>query len=330
MAAAPPTSSWQLRIDGRSIAEPDRQSLGRALEQTQHLLWLDITGPTDEDMALLQDAFDLHELALDDALKAGQRAKIESYPGHYFITFYHVAYGRNDRTLQLTPLHLFAAQRYLISIHPEPIARIDELLARPRRPFPDDEKRGGAGLYALLDAIVDDYFPILDAIGDEIADLEDHIFTRTAEEDREVFATVFTLKKKLLRLRRRVAPERDILNVLLRHEQPLFDTSDTAYLQDLYDHLVRLTESIDLYRDLLTSALESHLSYQSNRLNRVVEVLTVASIILMSCALIAGIYGMNFDVMPELHWTFGYLFALGLMAAISGGLITLFRHQGWL
>jgi magnesium transporter len=133
-----------------------------------------------------------------------------------------------------------------------------------------------------------------------------------------------------LHLRRVVAPERDVLNRLLRRELPVFKPEDLAYLQDVYDHIVRVTDSVDTYRDLLSSALDSYLSVQSNNLNQIVKVLTIASIILMSNALVSGIYGMNFQFMPELGWRFGYPFALGLMVIISTVLILYFRRRKWL
>ncbi len=127
-----------------------------------------------------------------------------------------------------------------------------------------------------------------------------------------------------------VAPERDVLNVLIRREVPVFERNTILYLQDVYDHIVRITDSIDTYRDLLSSALDAFLSVQSNRLNQIVKILTIASIVLMSDALVAGIYGMNFDYIPELHWVFGYPWALGLMVVISAGLMLFFRRRKWL
>jgi magnesium transporter len=127
-----------------------------------------------------------------------------------------------------------------------------------------------------------------------------------------------------------VAPERDVLNVLIRREVPIFERNTILYLQDVYDHIVRITDSIDTYRDLLSSALDAFLSVQSNRLNQIVKILTIASIILMSTTLIAGIYGMNFEFMPELHWAIGYPWALGLMIVTTVGLIGFFRWRKWI
>ena len=156
--------------------------------------------------------------------------------------------------------------------------------------------------------------------------------------ESEVFATgepraqaaIFALKKDLLTLRRVVAPERDVLNAILRRDTPLFGDREIVYLQDVYDHLLRVTDAIDLYRDLLSSAIDASLSLTGNRLNQIMRTLTASSIILMSMTVVASVYGMNFDFMPELHWTLGYPFALGLMLAVGGTLLLVFRRSGWL
>jgi magnesium transporter len=153
-----------------------------------------------------------------------------------------------------------------------------------------------------------------DQVAEEAEELEDAIFAAPSEE---TIQEIFELKKELLRLRQVFAPERDVVNVLLRRELPVFKSRDVAYLQDMYDHLVRLTDGLDTYRDLVSSALDSYLSIQSNNLNQIMKTLTIGSILLMSASLIAGIYGMNFVYMLELAKRWGYPFALGLMAAVT-------------
>ena len=319
--------AWAACADGTPLPQPDRRALEQALAAPTGLLWLDVTAPREEDGALLQEVFGLHKLAVEDALEENERAKVESLDGYYSITFYAAAYSRAAGQIELRPLHLFIGRRFLVTVHGQSVEPVAATMRRWQAPDSPIEPRVGQVAYALIDALIDDYFPILDAIADEIDDLEDRIFVRG---EADVIQTVFALKKDLLRLRRRVAPGRDVLNVLLRRELPIFDADDLPYLRDLYDHVVRLTENIDLYRDLLSSALDSHLSFQSNRLSQVVKALTVASIILMTNALIAGIYGMNFEHMPELAWRYGYPLALGLMATLSLVLVFFFRRRGWL
>lgn len=298
------------------------------LARADNLLWLDITDPTDAEALLLREEFGFHPLAVEDALTSHQRPKVEIYDDHYFLVFYAAHYHPEtpDIHINLQALHLFIGSNYLISVHQGPFHHVGDTLARWRSPKSVLTNHLGSLLHALLDAVVDDYFPLMDAVGDRIEDLEDAIFTHF---DENAIQAIFALKKDLLMMRRVIAPSRDILNVLLRRELPIFQANDIAYLQDVYDHTVRVTDSIDTYRDLLSNALDSYLSVQSNKLNQIVKVLTITSIMLMTNALVAGIYGMNFQFMPELSWPFGYPFALGLMATLSTGLALLFRRLHW-
>ncbi|MDQ3705993.1 MAG: magnesium transporter CorA family protein [Chloroflexota bacterium] len=185
----------------------------------------------------------------------------------------------------------------------------------------------GILLYSLLDTIVDNYFPVVDSIVDRVEDLETEIFEHY---NQKAIESIFSLKKDLLGLRKVLAPERDVLNILVRRDLPIFDQQTLLYFQDLYDHIVRITESVDTYRDLLSSALDSYLSMQSNRLNITVQTLTSLSIILMSVAAVAGWYGMNFAAMPELTSRFGYPgVMLGVVLLVIAEVI-FFKRKGWL
>lgn len=310
---------FETKVDPREISE---------LRDTPGVtLWLDLTKPNAAELDLLREEFDFHPLALEDATRAHQRPKVDSYGSYYFVVFYCLDIIEQSDRICTTPLYLFIGHNYLVTIHAEPIAQIEETVRRWQAPESPLEQDVGSLIYALLDAIVDDYFPVMDQIADRVADMEVDIFEHFNED---ALQTIFHLKKDLLQLRRVLSPERDVLNVMLRRDIRVFDANDVVYLQDVYDHIVRTTDAIDSYRELLSSALDSFLSVQSNRLNQIVKALTVASIVLMSVAVVAGIYGMNFDYMPELHWRYGYAWALGLMAAIAGGLILFFRRIRWL
>ncbi len=310
---------------GRFNGDITPSNISETLHEADSVVWLDIRDPNEQDIALLREEFHFHELSLEDAVREQQRPKVEAFEGYYFIVFYAVVY--QEGRIQTQALHLFVGHNFLVSVHRGDFRQIDETVARWRAPNSPLGKTVGALLYALLDAIVDDYFPTMDGLTDRIEELEDAIFEQF---DKTSIQTIFGLKRDLLMLRRMLGPERDVVNVLLRREVPVFRAKDLVYLQDLYDHIVRLSDNIDTYRDLLSSALDSYLSLQSNRLNQIVKVLTIASIILMSDALIAGIYGMNFAHMPELGWQFGYPFAIGLMLTISIGLVALFKRLRWI
>jgi magnesium transporter len=297
------------------------------LQEPNRTIWLDLENPSEEEIALLHDEFGFHHLAIEDATRAHERPKIDAYDNYYFLVLYAGFYEPGSNELRLEGLNLFVGPNYLVSVHRGAIRQVEDTRRRWQQAASPMGNTVGALLYSLLDAVVDDYFPLLDQLADRVEDLEDTIFNDFKEESIQ---EIFTLKKDLLRLRRVVAPERDVLNVLLRRELPVFRPDDTIYLQDVYDHIVRVTDSVDTYRDLLSSALDSYLSLQSNRLNQILKVLTIASISLMSAALIAGIYGMNFDYMPELRWRYGYPFALLLMVGVSLGLIAIFKRLKWL
>jgi lipoprotein signal peptidase len=187
----------------------------------------------------------------------------------------------------------------------------------------------GAGLlaYLLTDSIVDDYMPLLDVLSDRMDDLEDQIF---GEFQPESIQEIFRIKKQLLFLRRTVTPLRDVFNTMLRREQPIFPRETHVYFQDVFDHIIRVADTIDTLRDMLSSTMDAYLSIQGNRMNQIMKRLTSISTVLMSATLVAGIYGMNFDYMPELHWRFGYVGALAAMLAVGLVLYFYLRKVKWL
>lgn len=326
----PPAQPRRLIVceaDGRFVSKVNPSDISEILKQHGRFVWLDLQDPQEPDIALLRDEFNFHPLAIEDATRTHQRPKLDSYDTYYFIVFYCLSYDSAHQRLAAQQVSLFIGANYIVSVHEGPIDAIDTTIRRWQRSEEDFGRDAGALLYALLDAIVDDYFPVIDQLAERVEVIEEQIFERFSET---VLQEVFSLKRDLLNARRIIAPERDVLNVLLRREVPIFQRNTILYLQDVYDHIVRITDSIDTYRDLLAGALDAFLSVQSNRLNQIVKILTIASIILMSDALIAGIYGMNFEFMPELHWPYGYPFALGLMAVVSLALIVFFRWRKWL
>ncbi len=333
-------------LEGRSFKHDlPLTAISDLLAAADAVVWLDIQDPTEADVALLADEFGFHPLAIEDATRSHERPKVDAYPaaealaadetsarrgrtaGYYFVVFYEALFDPADGRIVTEPVNLFIGANYLVTVHRREIRHVKETLARWQTPGGPLGSSVAALVHALLDAIVDDYFPLMDRVADQVEELEDAIFVHYEEESIQ---TIFGLKRDLLGLRRVVAPERDVLNVLLRRELPLFRQADIAYLQDVYDHLVRVTDHIDTYRDLLSSALDSYLSLQSNNLNQIVKILTIASIILMVDSLIAGIYGMNFVHMPELQWRLGYGFALLLMVVLNVGLVVYFKRKRWL
>lgn len=291
------------------------------------VVWADVNDPTSGDFLRLAEEFGFHPLSIEDCQHPHQRPKVEEFNGYYFVVLYEAQLvGPNDE-LELRELNIFLGANYLVTVHSRPMRAIDT--ARRLWPEWSDRAEHGAGLlaYLLIDAIVDDYMPLLDILSDRMDELEDRIF---GEFNSEAMHEIFRIKKQLLHLRRSIAPLRDVFNTMLRREQPIFARATHVYFQDVFDHIIRVADTIDTLRDLLGSAMDAYLSVAGNRMNMVMKRLTSISTILMSVTLIAGIYGMNFEIMPELKWKYGYVFALSSMVVVGVAIYAYFKRLKWL
>jgi magnesium transporter len=295
--------------------------------EPDNVIWADVSDPTSADFEELGEEFGFHHLSIEDCRTEHQRPKIEEYTGYYFIVLYEAQLsGVNDR-LELRELNIFFGKNYLVTVHSRPIRAINTA-TRLWHEW-SDRAELGAGLltYLLIDAIVDDYLPLLDIISERMDDLEDSIF---GEWRAQVIEEIFAVKKKLLFLRRSVTPLRDVFNTMLRREQPIFPREIHVYFQDVFDHLIRVADTIDTMRDMLSSTMDAYLSVSGNRMNKIMKRLTSVATILMSVTLIAGIYGMNFNFMPELHWRYGYVLALLSMVGVGMALYWYLKKVDWL
>jgi magnesium transporter len=291
-----------------------------------NIVWVDVADPTSEDFDELAKEFGFHPLSIEDCRNEHQRPKVEEFQGYYFIVLYEAELVLGRR-LELRELNIFLGKNFLVTVHSQPIRAV-EIAERLWREWTDLAERGtGLLAYLLIDTIVDNYMPLLDALSDRMDELEDQIFV---DFKAEALEEIFRIKKELLFLRRSVTPLRDVFNTLLRREQQIFSRETHVYFQDVFDHLIRVADTIDTLRDLLSATMDAYLSVSGNRMNMIMKRLTVISTILMSVTLIAGIYGMNFDFMPELKWRFGYVGALGSMLAIGIAIYLYFRKIKWL
>jgi magnesium transporter len=293
----------------------------------RNIVWADVSDPTSQDFLDLAEEFGFHPLSIEDCRQTHQRPKVEEYPGYYFIVLYEAELAGPQDSLELRELNIFLGSNYLVTVHSRPIRAI-QTADRLWKEW-TDRLEHGAGLlaYLLIDAIVDDYLPLLDVLSERVDDLEDQIF---GEFQPEAIQDIFRIKKQLLYLRRSVTPLRDVFNTLLRREQPIFARETHVYFQDVFDHLIRVADTIDTLRDMLGSTMDAYLSVSGNRMNLVMKRLTSIATILMSVTLVAGIYGMNFKLMPELEWKYGYVFALLSMVGIGLALYFYFRKVKWL
>ena len=316
----------------RSMGDATLDDIRDCLEQKTGVVWIDASGPSFEEIDAIGDLFHFHALSLEDAHLRHQRPKVDQYEGYLFIVFYVMA--EVDGEIRTVEVDFFVGEHYVVTMHQRPLAALGEVQQRWMR----NAAANGSGtsgsahsagilLYSILDAIVDAYFPLVDRIGEEIERLEESIFT---SDDPDAQRKIFSMKRNLLSMRRVLGPERDVMNVLVRRDTPIFEMTTVIYMQDVYDHILRVNDALDIYREIVTSALDAHLSMTSNRLNVVMKRMTAASVILMTVTIVASIYGMNFVHMPELDWRFGYPLALGVMLAAAGVLIAVFKKIDYL
>jgi magnesium transporter len=288
------------------------------------LVWVSARSPDAATIEILRREFNLHPVAVEDVQKRGQRPKLDPYVGQHMI----VAYEVTESESELSEIHLFVGNGWLLTVTWNPTPMVDGI----RHRFEDGAKGLGGGgvgelLYAVLDAAVDSYFPEVDRLSDRISELEDRVLEGDA--DSASLREVLVVKRRLLNMRRILAPTRDVANQLVRRDLDVIEPATVPYYQDLYDHLVRVIDQLDVYRDLLAAVLDARLTVASNSLNAIMKRLTAFTVILMVPTLIAGIYGMNFDYMPELGWPLGYPMAVGLMALTVSVATIFFRRRGW-
>jgi len=291
------------------------------------VLWLDLEAPSEKELAEIALEFDLHALAIEDATKENQRPKIEEYEQFYLMVFYTIDLNKATNELQTGEIDMFLGKNYLITVHQTFLPELKEAEQRWTRNGHKHPWGIGVLLYSLLDTIVDHYFPVIDALVDQAEELEDRILLGKRQSSFTI--DLLELKKQFLTLRRIAGPQRDVLNVLTNRDNPLYDEHVIIYFRDVYDHITRIGDSIDMHQDQLSTIMDANLSIVSNDLNQVMRTLTATSILLMVNALIAGIYGMNFDNMPELHWEYGYFAVLALMLGLTIVLIVYFKRLKW-
>jgi magnesium transporter len=308
------------------VSETRLEDLSELITYEQTTIWVDVVDPTPKEIARIGKEFHFHPLALEDVARGGQRPKVDQYDGYQFIVFFGLA-SQNER-ITTHEVDIFLAKHCMVTFHKSDLPVMTQTADRWRK---NADALGSEGvaflLHSVLDSLVDGYFPVLDEIAERADALEESIILAGQPT---LQAEILRLRRELLLIRRVVGPERDVMNVLIRRDPPLFSSKEVLYFQDVYDHLLRVSDTVDIYRDMLSSVLDANLSMVSYTLNVVVKRLTSYSIILMSISIVAGIYGMNFVFMPELDWRFGYPFALGLMVVIATVEVGIFRRINWL
>jgi magnesium transporter len=312
--------------DGKKIADITRDEISTYLDRNDCIVWVAVRDPEPHELDLLEEEFKLHPLAIEDARHGHQRPKFEEYGDSLFFVMHMIEPDGDE--LRVGEVEVFVAKNYVLSVRSRSDRNFADVRARCERE-PELLQHGtGYILYALMDAVVDRYFPILDSIETQLENIEDRIFAGTSP--RANIEALYGIKQDLVTLKHATAPLLEAVGKLHGGRVPHLCTGLGDYFRDVSDHLGRINQSIDAARDMITTAISVNLSLITLQENEVTKRLAGYAALVAVPTLIAGIYGMNFDHMPELRWQWGYPLSLAAMAIIDGYLFYRFRKAKWL
>ncbi|MBT2522940.1 magnesium/cobalt transporter CorA [Arthrobacter sp. ISL-28] len=322
-------------VDGVRSAEP--QSLEQTFETlSAHggMAWIGLYRPTEPEMAAVAAEFGLHELAVEDAISAHQRPKLERYGDNLFTVLRPARYLDDTETVEFGELHIFTGRNFVVTVRHAEMSGVGQVRRRLEA-RPDLLRHGPeAVLYALLDRVVDDYAPVVAGLENDIDEIEDQLFSG----DSTVSRRIYELAREVIQFQRAIHPLPGMMQQLKRgFEKYVVDTDLQHSLRDVEDHVERVISRANSFRDLLQNALTLDGTLTANRQNEAsaeqneqVKKISGWAAIFFAPSLVAGVYGMNFDHMPELHWAFGYPLSIGLMAGAAGLMYAIFKRKGWL
>jgi len=317
-------------MPARLLVKEPSQTTERPPEELSELrdrpCWLDISDPKSHDFELAAKELSLHPLAVEDAQQRHERPKIDQYDDHYFIVFYALE-EPSPGVVREVEISIFMSQNAIVTVHEGDFTARAAVEKRFRE---GKLQTTGLLLHALLDTVVDQYFKIVDALGDRVELLESMVVGGEAPDYDTSIRELFVLKRDLVRIRHLIAPERDVLTVLVRGDiRELRETGRRAYFQDVYDHISRVTDEIDTFRELTSNVIDAHLASVSNRLNEVVKVLTSMATVLLVLTVVTGFFGQNWKFIPYDSEPL-FFASLIFMVVVAAGTAYYFRRKGWL
>ncbi|HUP61030.1 MAG TPA: magnesium/cobalt transporter CorA [Thermoanaerobaculia bacterium] len=315
-------------LRNRTVLQGGIELIGDWSEDGEDCVWVDISDPVQSDVEpLLEEWFRFHELAAEDALSPSTLPKYDSFPRYDFFVFRMTSLKHAVQAIETEKLSCFLGRNFLITIARIKLEAIDAIWSR----LPQDARHLQRGvdfaMYSFLDYLVDEHFPLLDDIEERMDNIQTMIFSSPSQT---LLDELLELKRELNVLRRALLPQRELLNQMSRGNAKFIQQPHLIYFRDLYDHMYRIGESIDVERDMATTTMEAYLSVVANRTNDIMKVLTVFSAMILPMTLITGIYGMNFPGMPEFQWRYGQIFAFALMAVVAVVMMMWFWRKGWL
>jgi magnesium transporter len=315
---------------GTIVIDLPKEQLASAAKDAQARLWIDLVDPTEEEARwIFLEIYRFHPLAVEDAIQDAHVPKLDDY-GHYlYLVFHTVNLGEKRMALATHEMDVFLGANFLITMHEDARESLDKIWTSEAHQQNGLARGPAYLLYELLDRQIDSYIPILDRFEAELEALGDALFRKPKRNEDAMLNDILTAKSSSLRLHRILAPQRELLHRLSRNDYAVIPADARLYFHDVYDHLVRLNDLAESMRDLAGSTIETHLALVNNRMNEVMKVLTMISTIFIPLSFIAGVYGMNFEFMPELHQRWSYPLVWLIFISIAIAMIQFFRRRGW-
>ena len=317
-----------LYLPGEGVRVQEGIADFRAMTRTEGaVLWVDMCKPTDEESYVLTHDFNFHPLAVEDVISEKPRTKLDDYEKYIFLVFQIVDYVGREEGLKIGEIDLFLTGNALVTVHYDDHRMFDYLYHRAER----DERLMSRGVdflfHAVIDTVVDNYNATLDILEYEIDQIEDDVLE---EFDEDTLRSIFTLRRDIIQLRRIVIPQKEVVLHLSREQFTQVSSRAAVYFSDIHDHLVRIDDLANFHREILNSSLEIYYSSVSTRTNQTIKILTIFTVLFIPPTFLVGLWGMNFEFMPELEWKYGYAAALVFMLVIVLGLVVFFRKKKWI
>jgi len=317
--------------DEKNFLEEEVEALEECFpfRDTSTVTWINVDGVHDPSVIERLGAyFNLHPLILEDIMTTSQRPKMEDLGDSIYIVLRMVEYDEKKRQITTEQMSVVMGPNYVLSFQETPGDSFDPVRDRIRKAKGRIRKLGPDYLaYALIDSVVDNYFLVLERLGEKIEGLEESLVT---EPKRELLHEIHGLKREMIFLRKSVWPLREVLNGLQHAESALIKETTGIFFRDVYDHTIQVMDTVETFRDMLSGMLETYLSSISNRMNEVMKVLTIIATIFIPLSFVAGVYGMNFKFMPELEWRWGYFLVVGFMVLAGLGMVVYFKKKKWM
>jgi magnesium transporter len=317
-----------LKEGASELHTADEAELPELLANPKNVVWIDMWDPGEREKKLLAGPLDIHPILIADMIADAPTPKVERFDRYLYLVFHALSEGCEKKGIVDTvDFDFFVGSNWLVSSHPPNNAAADNALATVKKK-PTELRKGVAYVaYLMVEDITERFLPLMDRLDSDIDELESNILHSTGPQ---LLERVFAMKKTLQRLRRVGLHQKEILNRLGRGDFVLIPEETRPFFRDAYDHFVRVVDLGDSFREIVNGAMEAYISINGHKMNEVMKVLTLSSTIMLPLTFIAGLYGMNFDVMPELHWRYGYFVAIGTMVLTAIGLVAFFKRRRWL